>query len=278
MADRFRDNEIWKRPWYRKLGSIGRDAYNYIHDSCDCVGVWIPDFEAAEFYIGSKIDWESILENCHNNIEVLPDGKWWIVDFCDYQYGELTESCKPHKKYIALLRRYGLLDRVLKGYTKGIDTLQEKEKEKEKEKEEDISSLSISSLNSNEPKVSNGSNRIDKHMATWNSLGARIPQCRGNSYSLKESDRSGVLRTLQLYPDGDIDKAMRNYSDILQGVDYEAFPEYATFWGFLVGGVEKYADDAKPFDRCRKKQGVDYDEQRRQEARAHLRKIQEEDV
>jgi len=107
---------------------------------CDCVGVWIPNKPQVEYLIGA-FDFESFPDRCNGNIVILPDGKWWLVDFCDYQYGELTETCKPHKKYIALLRKYGLYDVVLKGYTKGMDTLQEKEEEeeqeKEKEKEED---------------------------------------------------------------------------------------------------------------------------------------------
>ena len=68
----------------------------------------------------------------YGNIEVLKNGKWWLMDFCRFQYNKLNENCKPHKSYISLLERHGLLERV-----KGIHTVQEKEKDKELEKEKE---------------------------------------------------------------------------------------------------------------------------------------------
>ena len=139
---RFRDREIWQRPWYRRLGSTGREMWNYITDWCDNVGVWIPDKETMEYYLGETVDLDGFPGLCNGNITVLPNGKWWIVDFCDFQYGELSENCKPHSSYIALLRSHGLLELYTenhenKGYPKGIHTLQDKEKEKDIEKEKD---------------------------------------------------------------------------------------------------------------------------------------------
>ena len=57
--------------------------------------------------------------------------KWWIVDFCNFQYGDLHEdsTSKPIQSYISLLKKHGLW----KEYLKGIDTLKEKEKEKDKD-------------------------------------------------------------------------------------------------------------------------------------------------
>jgi hypothetical protein len=137
MADRFFDTELCEKEWYHDLTPIERCFFrDVLLSKCDCVGVWVPNRAQVEYLVG-PFDFKSFPDRCNGNIEILPDGKWWLVDFCDFQYGELTEACKPHKKYIAVLRRYGLLDRVLKGYGKGIDTLQEKEEEKEKDKEQE---------------------------------------------------------------------------------------------------------------------------------------------
>ena len=73
----------------------------------------------------------------------LESSKFFIPSFIEFQYGQLTEACKPHKPIIKELEKLGLLViengkgtvRVLKGYSKGINTLEEKEKEKEQEKE-----------------------------------------------------------------------------------------------------------------------------------------------
>jgi hypothetical protein len=132
MAKRFRDTEIWAKPWFRKMPPVLKCAWDYLLDRCDAVGVWVPDFEAAEFHIGEGVDWEALRAAAGWNIETLSNGKWVVSDFCAFQYGELREGCIPHRSYLSLLRKHGI-----KGYPKGIHTLQEKEKELDKEKEKD---------------------------------------------------------------------------------------------------------------------------------------------
>ena len=133
MGKRFTDTAIWDRVWYRKLSPAEKVAFNYIKDRCDNVGVWCPDTELADFIIGEPIDWESFLSKLNSNIVVLNNGKWWLTDFCDFQYGQLSPDCKPHQSYIKLLKKHTLWE----GYSKGIHTLQEKDKDKELDKELD---------------------------------------------------------------------------------------------------------------------------------------------
>jgi len=129
------------------------------------------------------------------------------------------------------------------------------------------------------PSVGNdGLSRIEKARKVWNDKADTLPPYRFIASKLREHERGPILRTISAYSDDEIFQAITNYAKIKSDIDMEPFPVYTTFAGFMAGGVEKYADDAKPFDRCRKKQGVDYDEQRRQEARAHLRKIQGEEL
>lgn len=96
-----------------------------------------------------------------------------------------------------------------------------------------------------------GGKRIDEHIKTWNGLG--LPTYRYTSLNMREKDRADSLRTLSVYGDEEIAAAIHNYSEISNSSEHEAFPIYPTFAGFLATGIEKYADDAKPFDRCRKK-------------------------
>ena len=132
MPKRFTDTGIWvDKPWFAELTPPEKCAWFFIKDRCDSTGVWTPHYKMGDIMIGEKIDWEKLLEKLNNNIEILPNGKWWLVDFCSYQYGTLTPTCKPHKAYIEILKKHGLYDRVCKG----IYTLQEKEKDKELEKE-----------------------------------------------------------------------------------------------------------------------------------------------
>lgn len=112
MSKRFYDTELWKKPWFRKLSPCEKAAWSYINANCDTVGVWVPDYEAAEFYIGDSLDWESFIDKCNDNITVLDNNKWWLCEFCSFQYGELSEESRPHQSYIKLLKQHGLYELI----------------------------------------------------------------------------------------------------------------------------------------------------------------------
>ena len=159
MGKRFTDTAIWDKEWYRKLLPAEKVAFNYIKDRCDNVGVWCPDTELAEFIIGESVDWEAFLSKLNSNIVVLDNGKWWLSDFCDFQYGELTDTCKPHQSYIKLLKKHSLW----KGYVKGIHPLPSRAKEKDKDKEKD------KELEKDKDKEKNVA-KIDKDTEVYNSI------------------------------------------------------------------------------------------------------------
>jgi len=113
MAKRFSDNRKWDKPWFRFLTAAEKCAWFFITEKCDNVGVWDADTAAADFFIGETIDWKSFPAKCNGNVEVLENGKWFLTDFCDFQYGALSPDCLPHRTYIKLLEQHGLHDRVV---------------------------------------------------------------------------------------------------------------------------------------------------------------------
>lgn len=113
MGKRFTDTDIWTKPWYRKLSPAEKCAFTFLTASCDNVGVWIPDFELANFMIGQEIDWQDLIKKCNNNIEVLDNGKWWLPDFCAFQYGCLRRGSTLYKKLVSLLIHHGLKETTL---------------------------------------------------------------------------------------------------------------------------------------------------------------------
>jgi len=143
MKKRLTDTEIWEKPWFRILSPIDKCAIMFIKDRCDNVGVWIQDKVLAEFYIGGEIDWKTLPDRCNGNIEILDNGKWWLKDFCEFQYGELCEDTnnKARLSYVYLLKKHGLWGRVrgLGGDSEGtrrpLVGAQEKEKDKDKDKD-----------------------------------------------------------------------------------------------------------------------------------------------
>lgn len=147
MVKRFCDTEIWNKEWFLKLPLLQRSLFLYIKDNCDCAGIYEPNYMMLSFIMGQTVTADDILKinETKKQIELI-NGKFFITDFCKFQYGELKPSCKPHIKVIETLKKHGLFERVSKGYLKGMDTLTEgyakgmdtlEEKEEEKEKEED---------------------------------------------------------------------------------------------------------------------------------------------
>lgn len=142
MAKRFIDTDLWQKEWFQELSLKHKVLLKYIFENCDCAGIWNMNFRLASFVIGETVTLEDVkyINSIKRQFEILENKNIFIVDFIDFQYGTLSENCKPHKPVIEKLKKYNLYERVLKGYPKDFKTLEEKEQEQYKEKEKEISS------------------------------------------------------------------------------------------------------------------------------------------
>ena len=200
MAKRYTDTAIWEKDWYLSLTPVEKSAWHYIAENCDPVGVWPCSFRKAEFCIGAEVDWAALMARSNGNIHEFEPGKWWLVDFVLFQYGELNPECRPHQSYIALLKKHGLY----KEYLKGIHTLKEKDKEKDKEKEPE-----------QEPEMFSG---------FWESYPRKV-------------NRAGALKAWRArehekgFDAGEVTLALQNYKRQVAGKDPEYILHPATFLG-----------------------------------------------
>ena len=129
MAKRFSDTEIWKKQWFCDLSPTEKCFWRYLCDNCDNSGTWEINMPLAAFQIGSKINLSDIIKKFNGNIVKLSESKIYIVDFIKFQYGELKESCIPHKNVFALLEKHCI------PYPYPIDRVMDKDKDKDKDKE-----------------------------------------------------------------------------------------------------------------------------------------------
>ena len=139
MAKRFVDTELWQKEWFQDLSIENKLLLKYIFENCDVAGVWNSNYRLASFILGCNYSINNINEinNKKEQFEILDNGNIFVVDFIKFQYGTLSENCKPHKPVIEKLKKYNLYERVLKGFPKGFQTLEEKEQEQYKEKEQE---------------------------------------------------------------------------------------------------------------------------------------------
>jgi hypothetical protein len=126
---RFTETQKWEDPWFRKLKPEAKLLWQWILDHCDNAGVIEPDLELAAFQVGYPYPLDTLSE-LGERIAKLPNGKWHVRKFVAFQYGTLSEECKPHKQVLQLMAKHGI-----EGYAKGIHTLKEKDKDQEQEKD-----------------------------------------------------------------------------------------------------------------------------------------------
>jgi len=130
MSKRFTATEKWSDPWFCSLTERQRLFWVYLLDNCDNAGIWRANWILVELYFPGM---GKALEAFKDRLVKIDGEKYHIPKFLEFQYGELSEACKPHLSVIRSLQKLGLWKS--KGYTKGIHTLQDKDKDKEKDKE-----------------------------------------------------------------------------------------------------------------------------------------------
>jgi hypothetical protein len=114
----------------------------YICDRCDASGVIDLCPEIASVQIGAQVT-EQSFEVFGSRVLKLPNGKWLIRKFLQFQYVTVDPKCPAHKPVIRLIEENGLnrLSNTLSNRV--LDNLKEKEKDKEKDKKGDLKGESV---------------------------------------------------------------------------------------------------------------------------------------
>ena len=139
---RFFDTAIWRKEWFMDLSPNEKSAWFYIISECDNVGVWSPNFKLAEFTISGGVDWESFAKKLNGNVKILPNGKWWFVDFCAFQHPDLSDDSTSNaiRSYVSLLKKHGLWGKYqqLGNSTPTVhDTSRDRDREQDRDREEE---------------------------------------------------------------------------------------------------------------------------------------------
>lgn len=108
MAKRFTDTAKWDDSWFVGLSAVNRLAWLYACDKCDAAGVLEPCVPLMKFHLGEDFDLEDFVESTDGRIVQLDSGKLFIRRFIEFQYGKLSEDCKPHRPVFNLLGKHGI--------------------------------------------------------------------------------------------------------------------------------------------------------------------------
>jgi hypothetical protein len=135
-----------------------------------------------------------------------------------------------------------------------LDIELEEDTEREEENKEEPHFSKAEALN---PNKKNSEQRFQQLKTAWNANCKPSCTIRGTdtmNYYQREDWLAGESQIVDIFATC---KAMQNYGGILGNPEYEIDGHKGySMLSFLTKGVEWYTDDAKPFDRCRKKQAL----------------------
>lgn len=110
----FTDTTKWDDIWFRGLSPELKLIYLYVCDRCDHAGIW--EFDRELLVLHTKVDptdENAWLDMFYPKIALLPNGKWWIKNYIQFQYPK------------GINRRTNFFDPVYKSLEKNqIDTQQ----------------------------------------------------------------------------------------------------------------------------------------------------------
>lgn len=134
MAKRFYNTSRIEEDWYIDLSLKHRELLRYCECKCDGAGIFSFNAKIASTYIGEKV---TDLDLGFIPVSKLENGKYFIVGFCLFQNGILSEKSPAHKPIFKTLVDNEISEETLSNrlLNRVSDTLQEEEIEKEEEKE-----------------------------------------------------------------------------------------------------------------------------------------------
>lgn len=148
MAKRFHDTDIWDEDWFIATPRDYRDLWLFIKDKCDHAGIWRPNVTTFNKLYDLNVDKDKALKLFNSDKErivVLDNGRWLLVDFIAFQYGDhLNLNNRVHASILKLLNMNEVNLTSIRGLNEDMQGLKDKDKDKDSIKAVDNNNISIS--------------------------------------------------------------------------------------------------------------------------------------
>ena len=148
---------MWDKAWFRRLTPQTKLIWIYLLTRCDHAGIWDADWEAAEFFIGDKVNYRRLPKIITDKMQEIDGGRqYYIPSFIEFQYGELRENSKPHLSVLKRLKDKGLLTLKYKEKDKVKDKTKVKDKKiREKEFSDNVKKKAVEVKNISDEQINN---------------------------------------------------------------------------------------------------------------------------
>lgn len=109
MPKRFTDCDIWNEDWFVEIPKDYRTLWFFIKDNCDHAGVWKPNVVTFNKMFDCDVSLKDafvFLNKEKERIALLKNGRWFLIGFIPFQYGQvLNMNNRLHKSILDLLKR-----------------------------------------------------------------------------------------------------------------------------------------------------------------------------
>lgn len=146
---RFTETSKWRDPWFINLSGHAKLLWVYLTDNCDAIGLIHIDFRlvARDCLLPIK---EKHITELGDRVQALGNGRYFLPKFIQFQYGELSPDCPPHKTILKLVRQHNLSRSGL-GYFYPTVTLSLTLQDKTRQEEDKTGSGTEGSVEGNQP-------------------------------------------------------------------------------------------------------------------------------
>lgn len=104
-------DQAWlEEPWFDALKPQQKLAWFYVWVKSDLVGVWSGNRRIADIQIGYEIKWDDFLKALGGRVKVLESGKWWLTEYCPFQFGIFSPESRVHMAAKRTLNAHGIKD------------------------------------------------------------------------------------------------------------------------------------------------------------------------
>ncbi len=135
MAKRFIDTGIFRKPSIRAMKAPYKALFIYLLCECDHAGIWDVEIDVAEARLGMRLDADKAIKEMGGAVVEVAQGKWYLVDFVEFQYGNLNPANRVHASVMARLQSLNV-DPENKPLVSPLKGAKDKDKDKDKDIQE----------------------------------------------------------------------------------------------------------------------------------------------
>ena len=171
MVKRFTETTLWNEDWFIAMPRDYQFFWIFLKDDCDHAGIWRPNLARFNKLYDFKVEYKKALKYFNVNkerINVLKNGRWFIIGFIPFQYGmTLNSNSRVHKSILSLLKNNEVKLTSIRPQVDLIDSLKDKDMDKDKDKDNNNTYKTVKKSNMKANITNIDNNKYKEQEVVW---------------------------------------------------------------------------------------------------------------